>query len=136
MKLVIVAVYLLTYAAIEFAYLKTAAPMYERNFFRVQGSRMRVQYSLPWSVAAYAILLPAVYFFVIRHLFDEKHEYGQTAVRATVLALAIYGVYNATNAATLKEYSAKVAVIDTIWGIVAINVVAAACHLAAKSLRP
>jgi uncharacterized membrane protein len=52
--------------------------------------------------------------------------------RASALALAVYGVYNLTNAATLLRYSTKVALMDTLWGVLAMN---AACAAAAAVAR-
>ena len=40
-----------------------------------------------------------------------------------MLALGIYGVYNATNLAILTDYTTEIAIRDTIWGISLFSIV-------------
>jgi uncharacterized membrane protein len=51
-------------------------------------------------------------------LRNNAHASFATAV---ALGLGIYGVYNLTNMATLDNYSWKVAMVDTAWGVFSIS---------------
>ena len=123
--------YVVIYGAAEMAYLTATAPFYRAHFKSVQGSDPK--YRLGAAALAYVVLFGVVYYFVIRPVFDaitrrtmpKLHEVLTTA---TMLALAIYGMYNLTNLATLKNYGIRVALQDTAWGILALNLVALACY--------
>lgn len=131
--------YVLFYGALEMLYLKFMAPIYQRNFEVVQGSgrnpniQQRPYTHLGWAVVAYIALFISVYRFVVRPIFIASTKRMMptlyaNAANATLLAIAIYGVYNLTNLATLRGYSPSIAALDTAWGITAINVVAGACY--------
>ena len=146
--LVMFVVYCVIYAAIEFAYLSRGATMarYRKNFARVQNIGVRdVDFRMwPYGILSYVILFVTVWYFVVRHVVqrcgggdatvsnEPPHFIYKMLARATMLALAIYGVYNLTNAATLSGYDAEIVVLDTLWGVFAINAVMLAmwalCH--------
>lgn len=134
--LVMFVVYCVVYAAIEFAYLSRDATMarYRQNFARVQNVDVRdVDFRMwPYGILSYVVLFVTVWYFVIRHVVrrcgsaaveEPPHFLYKMLGRATMLALAIYGVYNLTNAATLSGYDTEVVALDTLWGVFAINAV-------------
>lgn len=53
----------------------------------------------------------------------------QAALLGAVLGLVAYGTYDLTNFATLKNWDAKITVIDMIWGAFATGLAAAAGYL-------
>jgi uncharacterized membrane protein len=128
--------YVVIYGAIELAYLSSTAAMYRAHFTAVQGSEPR--YRLAAAALAYVVLFAVVYHFVIRPVIAVRvlPKLRDVVTNATAMALAIYGVYNLTNLATLTRYSVRLAAIDTAWGILALNTVALACYfLKALALR-
>ena len=125
--------YVLFYGALEMLYLKLATPFYQRNFAVVQSIK-QPYVNLGWAALAYVALFVTVYRFVIRPIFVASSMHAMPTMRATVanatlMAVAIYGVYNLTNLATLKGYAPLVAAVDVTWGIAAVNVVAGACYM-------
>jgi uncharacterized membrane protein len=50
------------------------------------------------------------YYYLVQEPFEDKY------LRGIVLAIGMYGVYNMTNLAVLKDYSYELAVRDSIWG--------------------
>ena len=125
--------FVLFYGALEMLYLKVAAPTYQRNFKIVQSMKHAADVHLGWAALAYAALFVSVYIFVVRPIFRSSSigampTPSSVATNSTVLAIAIYGVYNFTNLATLKGYAPVVAAMDVAWGVFAINVVAAASY--------
>ena len=126
--------YVIFYGAAEMMYLKLTLPMYSRNFAKITGAKGGMSVDLAYAALAYVALFGTVYYFVIRPIFAaDTHAqlpgWGDTAMSASVLALAIYGVYNLTNLATLRNYSSRIAAMDTAWGVFAINAVAVACRV-------
>ncbi len=126
---VLLGAYVVIYGAAELAYLTLAGPMYKAHFRTVQGSDP--SYKLGVAALAYAVLFTVVYRFVVRPVYTAvaMPRLRDVLTNATLLALAIYGMYNLTNLATLARYSVRVAVQDTLWGVVALNGVALACYL-------
>jgi len=55
----------------------------------------------------YLIMAFGLYYFSVK----EK-----SILNALILGFIIYGIYNATNYATINKYSLNVAIIDTLWG--------------------
>jgi uncharacterized membrane protein len=71
-----------------------------------QGSSLRIN----WVGAAlcYAILIFALYFFILR-----KHR---PVSEAFVLGFVIYGVYETTTISLLKNWRWSTVLVDTLWG--------------------
>lgn len=46
-----------------------------------------------------------------------------------LVGLVVYGIYNFTNLAILKEWNIKIAIIDTIWGIINCGIAALLIYL-------
>lgn len=87
-------------------YLATVGSSFSRMIQAIQGSPIQIQYG---SVAVcYSLLVGALYYFIIK---DKKN-----AINAFLLGIVIYGVYDTTNYATIKNWKLHLAVIDTIWG--------------------
>jgi uncharacterized membrane protein len=55
----------------------------------------------------YLIMAFGLYYFSVK----EKN-----ILNALILGFIIYGIYNATNYATINKYSLNVAITDTLWG--------------------
>ncbi len=72
----------------------------------VQKAKMEVNY--PSAIIAYAFLIGVIYYFIIK---DKR-----SVLDAVILGSSIYGIYAWTVYALLKNWTLKVAVIDTIWG--------------------
>ena len=52
----------------------------------------------------------------------------------TLLGVVAYGTYDLTNLATLRGWTAKVAVVDVVWGGLLTSVAATVAVLAARAL--
>lgn len=131
-QLTIFVVYVFIYTIIEFIYFSITSRIYRAHFAKIQ--KMRVGdvdlKMIPYGIFAYLTLFVVVWYFVIREIFRNKTiKITELLVRSTLLALAIYGIYNLTNAATLKDYSMTVVFQDTLWGILALNFVTLSCYL-------
>jgi uncharacterized membrane protein len=51
------------------------------------------------------------YYYIVQEPFINKY------LRALILGVGMYGVYNATNYAVFKDYSRNLAIRDTMWGL-------------------
>ena len=73
---------------------------------KIQGSPLNMK--LIPAIACYIILVSSIYYFII----VKKGSY----IDAFLLGFFIYGVYETTNMAILKDWSIKIGLIDLTWG--------------------
>jgi uncharacterized membrane protein len=89
-------------------------------FAAVQGGRPLEMRLIP-AIIAYTIMLAAIWLFVVR----ETDRWQDAAKRGALLGFFMYGLYDATNYATLKSYTARFAITDALWGTILFAVVGA-----------
>jgi len=82
-----------------------------RNYFhnqikRVQGSA--IELNLYASIGVYILIVFGLYYFIIR----EKKSFFD----AFLLGIVIYGIYEFTSLALLKEWSVQTVLMDSLWG--------------------
>ena len=70
--------------------------------------RTAMQLRLEGAAIVYILLAIGLYYFIIKP--------GRSALDAGILGLVIYGTFDFTNYAMLKNYDIQVAIMDTIWG--------------------
>ena len=88
-----------------------------RDFYRQEiGAQMVEQ--VRWAPAAlFYFGYPAA--LVALALFPAGQPLSHQIARAALVGLVAYGVYDASNLATLKFWSVKLAAVDTAWGVFA-----------------
>lgn len=126
---------LLAYAALEVTWFWIMAPA----FYLPQFARIQPGVSVPTDARAaalcYAVLLPAVYFFLLHPIACARVPVWPSVARAAAMGLVVYGVYNLTNRATLAHYSWLLALVDTAWGVSALVAVTLVAQCVAARRR-
>lgn len=92
---------------LDFLYLYFVTDVFKVMIRNIQNKELSV--NLYGAIIAYIILTLVLYFLILR----DK----QPVWKAALLGFAIYGVYDATNFATISGWDYKFAIIDTLWGI-------------------
>ena len=72
----------------------------------VQGSG--IELNVYASIGVYILIVFGLYYFIIR---EKKGVFD-----AFLLGIVIYGIYELTSLALLKEWSVKTVVMDSLWG--------------------
>ena len=95
-----------------------------RDFYRQEfGAQMLEQ--VRWVPAAlFYFVYPAA--LVALALFPTGQPLSHQIARAALVGLVAYGVYDASNLATLKSWTVKLALVDTVWGVFASTLAGAA----------
>ena len=91
---------------IDYFYLSFIKNKFNKMINNIQGSDIKLNY-----IAAglcYILLVFCLKYFVI----DKKF----TNLEAFYLGIIIYGIYETTSAATLKNWNNEIILIDTLWG--------------------
>ena len=136
-NLIVVAVIIL---ALDAVFLTLSKDLFARQVMVVQGSAMKV--NIPSAAVCYALIVVGLYYFVLRHIIVPGSSASASAIQtmrlgdgvrnAFFLGILVYGVYETTTLAILKNWSPMTAVIDTAWGGV---LFAATAYLYARLLR-
>jgi uncharacterized membrane protein len=101
--LLISAIVLIT---IDFVYLNLMKGYFNHQIKSIQGSALKINYL---GVAiCYIFLIVGINYFIIKP--------RKSVSDAFLLGIIIYGVYETTNYALLKNWSILTVIIDTLWG--------------------
>lgn len=92
--------------AIDSTYLTAITEFFKEQIKDVQKSPLRV--NMYGVVLSYLFLIIAINYFIIQR--------DASWVDAFVLGIVIYGVYEGTTFALLKDWKLSTVVIDTLWG--------------------
>ncbi len=86
---------------------------YHKQFFAsVQGSSLQVRYGP--AALVYLLLAMALLGYAL-----PASTWQEAVKRGALVGGVMYGFYDATNWATLRGWTAEMAIIDTMWGAVA-----------------
>jgi uncharacterized membrane protein len=95
---------------IDFIYLNLISSYFKQQIRDVQGSDSDLRI-IP-TILCYIALVAVLYIFVINT--DASKE--DKIIKAFILGLCIYAVYEMTNYALLDKWNVKTVIIDTLWG--------------------
>jgi len=87
-------------------FLYSMRPMFKKQIENVQQSRFTMNYF--GAIMAYVLLIFGLYWFIIKE--------NKGLIDAFLLGIIIYGVYEGTTKALLKNWEYKTMIIDTVWG--------------------
>jgi uncharacterized membrane protein len=96
----------LTLLLLDAVFLSLITPVFNAQIIAVQGSPIKM--NPLGAVLSYVFLIFALNYFILR----EK----KSVMDAFLLGLAIYGTYEATSLALLRQWRIQTVVIDTLWG--------------------
>jgi len=94
------------FVSLDFLYLSTIKNYFLNQIKKVQGSPVTVNFLA--IVICYIFLIIGINYFIIKP--------KRSVQDAFLLGLVIYGVYETTNWALLKNWSVITVIIDTLWG--------------------
>ena len=85
--------------------------MYNNLAKLIQGEDIYIDFNKSISIAiVYFFLLIGLYYFVI--------ENKTTYIDSIIYGAVVYGVYSFTNYLLFKKYPLRLALVDTLWGII------------------
>ena len=110
--------------ALDAVFLTLAKDIFARQVMLVQGTAMKV--NIPSAAVCYILIVLGLYYFVLRHIIVPNATSAAAAIQtmrigdgvkaAFFLGILVYGVYETTTLAILRNWSPMTAVIDTTWG--------------------
>lgn len=94
------------FISIDFIYLNLMRGYFDNQIKNIQGSPIKMNYL--GAALCYIFLIAGINYFIIK-----PHK---SVNDAFLLGIIIYGVYETTNYALLKNWSILTVIIDTLWG--------------------
>ncbi len=95
---------------LDFIWLTTMKGFYQQEL----GGLLRAEPRLGVATAFYIVLAAALAFFVVLPYRDAN--WSSVLFAGAFFGFAAYGTYDFTNYATLKEFTARVMMVDLVWG--------------------
>lgn len=108
MMMVVIIMILLTMLALDSAYLYATGSLFGQMVAKIQRTAMQIRFG--GAAMVYLLLVIGLYYFIIRP--------GRSALEAGLLGLVIYGTFDFTNYAMLKNYDIAIGIMDTMWGAI------------------
>jgi uncharacterized membrane protein len=119
--LVVLAIIIL---ALDAVFLYSIRDLFSRQIMLVQGSALKV--NIPSAALCYVLIVLGLYYFVLRHMIVPNASSAAASIQnmrlrdgmiaAFFLGIFVYGVYETTTLALLRNWSPVTAIIDTTWG--------------------
>jgi len=110
--------------ALDAVFLYLSKDLFSRQVMLVQGSALKV--NIPSAAVCYLLIVIGLYYFVLRHIIVPNATSAASSIQtmrlrdgmktAFFLGILVYGVYETTTLAILKNWSPTTALIDTTWG--------------------
>ena len=101
--------------------------MYRLQFTRINQSDSPGKLTIFLAASlTYLLLALGACMFVVRPGLINNQGTGHIFANGLILGLVIYGVYNGTNLATIKQWGLKESSIDTAWGTLLTGIVSIA----------
>ena len=91
---------------IDFVYLNVMKSYFDNQIKMVQGTQIKINYL--GAALCYVFIIIGINYFIIKP--------RRSISDAFLLGIIIYGVYETTNYALLKDWSIWSVIIDTLWG--------------------
>ncbi len=86
------------------------------------------------AAAIFYLMYVAALVYLIINPAINKANFSQLLINSAVFGAICYATYDLTNLATIKGFSAKIAVIDIIWGAVLTATVSSLTYLIIKKI--
>jgi uncharacterized membrane protein len=110
--------------ALDAVFLTLFKDFFARQVMLVQGTAMQV--NIPSAAMCYILMVLGLYYFVLRHIIVPNATSAAASIQtmrigdgiktAFFLGILVYGVYETTTLAILKNWTPTTALIDTTWG--------------------
>jgi hypothetical protein len=110
--------------ALDAVFITLSKDLFARQVMLVQGTAIKV--NIPSAAICYVLIVVGLYYFVLRHMIVPNATSAAASIQtmrfsdsirsAFFLGILVYGVYETTTLAILKNWSPMTALIDTTWG--------------------
>ena len=69
-------------------------------------------------IITYIFIISLLLFHIYPILYEKVNNLQNAFIYSGIVGFFVYGIYNFTNLALLKDYSLKISIMDTLWGTI------------------
>lgn len=109
-KLLLISIVL--FPLIDYLYLTNVISHYSNLIKTI--TKEEIKFNMTKAIGAYIFLIIGLYYFILKDLKEENLR--EKIVSAMILGWVIYGTYDFTSGAILKDYDWYTMLMDTTWG--------------------
>lgn len=120
MQFTIIFIACFTMLILDFIWLSISHKMYKDMVLSIQRYPS-FEINKIYAIGAYIVMCAVVAFVMVPNIYNSSSIFRN----GSMIGFAIYSIFNLTNLAIFKDYSVKVAIIDTIWGTILFSIIAA-----------
>jgi uncharacterized membrane protein len=91
---------------LDYLYFNLIGKIAKDLIFKIQKSKLEL--NVYAAALCYIFLICLIYYFIIKKNASFKEAF--------LLGFLVYGIYDTTNMALLKDWSINLAIIDSLWG--------------------
>ena len=105
---------------------------YRQMIFLIQNEDMKINYMA--GLLTYILMIFGLIWFVLKPMYMELKNMDKTSIPEKIrvsflygglFGLVVHGIYNLTNASIFKNWSTKLMLFDTMWGVILYSAAAA-----------
>ena len=104
---------ILSFLVIDYFWLTSMKDFYNETVQEIQNAPIELNYY--GAILSYSAIVAGFLLFVIPNL-DKNNKLMSALIYGGGFGLISYAIFNGTNIAIFKDYSPKVALVDSIWG--------------------
>ena len=114
---------IILFIVIDFIWLKTSYPMYNKLIKNIQGSSIKLRY-IP-AMISYILIILGYFLYVEPRMntINKKDLLKYSFLYGGAFGIIVYGIYDFTNLATIKNWSLFVSIVDMLWGGILFTIV-------------
>jgi len=104
---------ILSFLVIDYFWLTTMTDFYNETVIAIQNEPIKINYY--GAAMSYIAIIAGFLIFVVPNL-DVNNKLYSALNYGGAFGLISYAIFNGTNVGIFKNYSPKVAIVDTLWG--------------------
>ena len=92
---------------LDLIFLSLISSQFSNMLYTIQHTPLKINFTI--ATITYIFMIFALNYFILQYKNPKIMD-------AFILGFIIYGIYETTNLATIKKWSYKLSIIDTLWG--------------------
>jgi uncharacterized membrane protein len=107
-----IVIFTILVVCIDSVYLKAVVPEFSKMITKIQGSPIKTNINA--AIVVYIAMICVWYVFIWSEMKNKGIK--ESMIRAGILGVCIYAIFDFTNMAILNNYRLDLSIIDSIWG--------------------
>ena len=107
-----IVIFTILVVCIDSVYLKAVVPEFSKMITKIQGSPIKTNINA--AIVVYIAMICVWYVFIWSEMKNKGLK--QSVIRAGILGVCTYAIFDFTNMAIFKDYRLDLSIMDSVWG--------------------